>query len=168
MNLDSADLGGQTQMTSAKSVWFGGPAYESRRAGYLWLKELPLSVGDRLLLQDKTAWRHGKLQWRWEKALYTVVGQPKPGIPVYEVQLEGTPGPLCVVCQNILRPCVFVAKYYEGERVVPTEPAPAVIMDEEWWVLPPSTEPCTPCSKKAWESPCSPILVNYSHIMETT
>ena len=45
-----------------------------------------LGIGD-LVLVKKTAWigRH-KIQDRWESDEYQVIGQPNPGIPVYEVQ----------------------------------------------------------------------------------
>lgn len=73
-------------------------------------RELPLSVGDRVLLRDKTAQRHMKLQGIWEREPYTIVHQPNPSIPIYEVQLEGAPGPLQIVHPNMLGPCFFVAK----------------------------------------------------------
>ena len=45
-----------------------------------------LDIGD-LVLVKKTAWkgRH-KIQDRWESDEYQVIGQPNPGIPVYEVK----------------------------------------------------------------------------------
>ena len=49
-------------------------------------KGAALDIGD-LVLVMKTAWkgRH-KMQDRWESDEYQVIGQPSPGIPVYEVQ----------------------------------------------------------------------------------
>ena len=49
-------------------------------------KGAPLDIGD-LVLVKKTAWkgRH-KIQDRWESDEYQFIGQPNPGIPVYEVQ----------------------------------------------------------------------------------
>ena len=49
-------------------------------------KGVALDIGD-LVLVKKTAWkgRH-KIQDRWESDEYQVIGQPNPGIPVYEVK----------------------------------------------------------------------------------
>ena len=49
-------------------------------------KGAALDIGD-LVLVKKTAWngRH-KIQDRWESDEYQVIGQPNPGIPVYEVK----------------------------------------------------------------------------------
>ena len=49
-------------------------------------KGAALDIGD-LVLVKKTAWkgRH-KIQDRWESDEYQVIGQPTPGIPVYEVK----------------------------------------------------------------------------------
>ena len=49
-------------------------------------KGAALDIGD-LVLVKKTAWkgRH-KIQDRWDSDEYQVIGQPNPGIPVYEVQ----------------------------------------------------------------------------------
>ena len=49
-------------------------------------KGAALDLGD-LVLVKKTAWkgRH-KIQDRWESGEYQVIGQPYPGIPVYEVK----------------------------------------------------------------------------------
>ena len=49
-------------------------------------KGVAIGIGD-LVLVKKTAWkgRH-KLQDRWESDEYQVIGQPNPGIPVYEVK----------------------------------------------------------------------------------
>ena len=49
-------------------------------------KGAPLDIED-LVLVKKTAWkgRH-KIQDRWESDEYQVIGQPSPGIPVYEVK----------------------------------------------------------------------------------
>ena len=49
-------------------------------------KGAALDIGD-LVLVKKTAWkgRH-KIQDRWESDEYQAIGQPNPGIPVYEVQ----------------------------------------------------------------------------------
>ena len=48
-----------------------------------------LHIGDQVLVK-KTAWkgRH-KIQDRWESDEYQVIGQPNPGIPVYEVKCRG-------------------------------------------------------------------------------
>ena len=49
-------------------------------------KGAALDIGD-LFLVKKTAWkdRH-KIQDRWRSDDYQVIGQPNPGIPVYEVK----------------------------------------------------------------------------------
>ena len=49
-------------------------------------KGAALDIGD-LVLVKKTAWkgRHN-IQDRWESDEYQVIGQPTPGIPVYEVK----------------------------------------------------------------------------------
>ena len=62
-----------------------------------------LSVGD-LVLVKQTAWkgRH-KIQDRWEREEYQVVGQPTPGVPVYTVKsLSG--GKTKVLHRNLLLP----------------------------------------------------------------
>ena len=53
---------------------------------YRRFKGAALDIGD-LVLVKKTAWkgRH-KIQDRWESDELQVIGQPNPGIPVYEVQ----------------------------------------------------------------------------------
>ena len=49
-------------------------------------KGAALDIGD-LVLVKKTAWKgKHKIQDRWESDEYQVIGQPNPGIPVYEVK----------------------------------------------------------------------------------
>ena len=64
---------------------------QRQQAGHRGLYDLKcrvatLSVGD-LVLVKQTAWkgRH-KIQDRWEREEYQVVGQPTPGVPVYTVK----------------------------------------------------------------------------------
>ena len=62
-----------------------------------------MDIGD-LVLVKKTAWkgRH-KIQDRWESDEYQVIGQPNPGIPVYEVKCIAG-GKTRVLHQNLLLP----------------------------------------------------------------
>ena len=66
-------------------------------------KGAALGIGD-LVLVKKTAWkgRH-KIQDRWESDEYQVVGQPTPGIPVYEVKCIAG-GKTRVLHHNLLMP----------------------------------------------------------------
>ena len=60
-------------------------------------KGAALDIGD-LVLVKKTAWkgRH-KIQDRWDSDKYQVIGQPNPGIPVYEVNvLQGAGVVFCI------------------------------------------------------------------------
>ena len=60
-------------------------------------KGAALDIGD-LVLVKKTAWkgRH-KIQDRWESDEYQVIGQPTPGIPVYEVKCIAGAGLGCCI-----------------------------------------------------------------------
>ncbi|XP_069840942.1 uncharacterized protein [Dendropsophus ebraccatus] len=109
------------------------------------LKELPLQVGDRVMVRNRTARRAGKLQWRWEVTPYEVIRQPNPTIPVYEVRPEGATGPMRIVHRNMLRPCTFLRRVPEPQPEsinMPTVPSG----EEEWWV-PPHPDP-TPLERR--------------------
>ncbi|XP_069800966.1 uncharacterized protein [Dendropsophus ebraccatus] len=109
------------------------------------LKELPLQVGDRVMVRNRTARRAGKLQWRWEVTPYEVIRQPNPTIPVYEVRPEGATGPMRIVHRNMLRPCTFLRRVPEPQPEsinMPTVPSG----EEEWWV-PPQPDP-TPLERR--------------------
>ena len=74
-----------------------------------------LSVGD-LVLVKQTAWkgRH-KIQDRWEREEYQVVGQPTPGVPVYTVK-SLSEGKTKVLHRNLLLPLQGRIRQ-EGETV---------------------------------------------------
>ena len=66
-------------------------------------KGAALDIGD-LVLVKKTAWKgRNKIQDRWESDEYQLIGQPNPGIPVYEVQ-NVAGGRTKVLHQNLLQP----------------------------------------------------------------
>ena len=74
-----------------------------------------LDIGD-LVLVKKTAWkgRH-KIQDRWKSDEYQVIGQPNPGIPVYEVKCI-TGGKTRVLHHNLLLPLQGRIRQQEGQR----------------------------------------------------
>ena len=73
-----------------------------------------LGIGD-LVLVKKTAWkgRH-KIQDRWESDEYQVIGQPNPGIPVYEVKCIAG-GKTRVLHCNLLLPLQGRIRQQEGQ-----------------------------------------------------
>ena len=79
-------------------------------------KGAALDIGDQVLLW-KTAWkgRH-KIQDRWESDEYQVIGQPNPGIPVYEVKSVAG-GRTRVLHQNLLLPLQGRVRQQGGQEV---------------------------------------------------
>ena len=78
-------------------------------------------IGQRgLVLVKKTAWkgRH-KIQDRWESDEYQVIGQPTPGIPVYEVKCIAE-GKTRVLHCNLLLPLQGRIKQQEGQAIEDT------------------------------------------------
>ena len=75
-----------------------------------------LGIGD-LVLVKKTAWkgRH-KIQDRWESDEYQVIGQPTPGIPVYEVKCIAG-GKTRVLHLNLLLPLQGIIRQQGGQAV---------------------------------------------------
>ncbi|XP_075131928.1 uncharacterized protein LOC142204512 [Leptodactylus fuscus] len=103
------------------------------------LRELPLQVGDRVMVRNWTARRAGKLHWRWETTPYEVLQQPNPSIPVFKVKPKGANGPVRTVHRNMLRPCTFLRRAPEPIPESPNMTA-RPSGEEEWWV-PPLPEP---------------------------
>ena len=70
-----------------------------------------------LVLVKKTAWkgRH-KIQDRWESDEYQVIGQPNPGIPVYEVKCVAG-GRTRVLHYNLLLPLQGRLRQQGGQEV---------------------------------------------------
>ena len=79
-------------------------------------KGAALGIGD-LVLVKKTAWkgRH-KIQDRWESDEYQVIGQPTPGIPVYEVKCIAG-GKTRVLHCNLLLPLQGRIRQQGGQAV---------------------------------------------------
>ena len=79
-------------------------------------KGAALGIGN-LVLVKKTAWkgRH-KIQDRWESDEYQVIGQPTPGIPVYEVKCIAG-GKTRVLHCNLLLPLQGRIRQQEGQAV---------------------------------------------------
>ena len=77
-------------------------------------KGAAFGIGD-LVLVKKTAWkgRH-KIQDRWESDEYQVIGQPTPGIPVYEVKCIAG-GKTRVLHCNLLLPLQDRIRQQEGQ-----------------------------------------------------
>ena len=75
-----------------------------------------LDIGD-LVLVKKTAWkgRH-KIQDRWESVEYQVIGQPNPGMPVYEVKSVAG-GRTRVLHQSLLLPLQGRVRQQGGQEV---------------------------------------------------
>ena len=70
-----------------------------------------------LVLVNKTAWkgRH-KIQDKWESDEYQVIGQPNPGIPVYEIK-SVVGGRTRVLHQNLLLPLQGRVRQQGGQEV---------------------------------------------------
>ena len=79
-------------------------------------KGAALGIGD-LDLVKKTAWkgRH-KIQDRWKSDEYQVIGQPNPGIPVYEVKCIAW-GKTRVLHCNLLLPLQCRIRQQEGQEM---------------------------------------------------
>ena len=106
-----------------------------------------LGIGD-LVLVKKTAWkgRH-KIQDRWESDEYQVIGQPNPGIPVYEVKCIAE-GKTRVLHCNLLLPLQGRIRQQEGQMGI--DPlGPEEEEEEEWVTWCTSGTPGT-----SWEEAC--------------
>ena len=94
-------------------------------------KGAALDIGD-LVLVKKTTWkgRH-KVQDRWESAEYQVIGQPNPGIPVYEVKYVAG-GSTRVLYHNLLLPLQGRLRQQCGQEVEdPQGPEEEEVEDSE-------------------------------------
>ena len=113
-------------------------------------KGVALDIGD-LVLVKKTAWkgRH-KIQDRWESDEYQVIGQPNPGIPVYEVQ-NVAGGRTRVLHQNLLLPLQGRVRQQGGQEV--EDPQGPEDEEEEESGIP--GVPKAP-QVKTWEETCLP------------
>ena len=111
-----------------------------------------LGIGD-LVLVKKTAWkgRH-KIQDRWESDEYQVIGQPNPGIPVYEVKCIAG-GKTRVLHHNLLLPLQGRIRQQEGQ--IGIDPLGPEEEEEEDSGLPGA--PQAP-QVQAWRRPASPQL----------
>ncbi len=63
-----------------------------------------VEVGDRVLVRTVSLRGKHKIADRWEEMPYTVIGQPNPDIPVYEVRREDGKKPTRVLHRNLLFP----------------------------------------------------------------
>ena len=66
-------------------------------------KGAALDIGDLVLVKKTASKGRHKIQDRWESGEYQVIGQPNPGIPVYEVK-SVTGGRTRVLHCNLLLP----------------------------------------------------------------
>ena len=79
-------------------------------------KGAALDIGD-LVLVKKTAWKgKHKIQDKWESDEYQVIGQPNPGIPVYEVKCVAG-GRTRVLHHNLLLPLQSRLRPQGGQEV---------------------------------------------------
>ena len=99
-----------------------------------------LEVGDRVLIRNVGLKGTHKIADKWSQEIYSVVSQPNPDIPVYEVKPEVGQGRTKVLHRNLLlpMPCLPVDKSNNqdvGETAVVLNPDPLDNQEEEAVVL---------------------------------
>lgn len=70
------------------------------------IRHSTLEVGDRVLLKNVTP--KGKLDDRWEKEPYIIIGRPNLDIPVYKLKKESGKGPEKMLHRNLLLPLMSI------------------------------------------------------------
>ena len=72
------------------------------------VKENKLEVGDIVLVRKVGLKGRHKLADKWEREPYVIVGIPDQNVPVYQVQLESTKGPIRTLHRNFILPFVSI------------------------------------------------------------
>ena len=85
------------------------------------VRDNKLEVGDMVLVRKVGFKGRHKLADKWEREPYVIVGIPDQNVPVYQVQLESTKGPIRTLHRNFILPFVSVPEQDEQPAKPPKQ-----------------------------------------------